>query len=1649
MPARFNKIVWNFVPEALTFLKNTRTYQLSGILILIFTILFPNVDTQAQPYGNEWIDYSKVYYKFPVREQRFYRIPFATLTSNGLGQVPVEQFQLWRDGKEVPLFTSVPTGLLPANGFIEFFGTANTGVHETPLFQPGWHYHPDRSMFSDTAYYFLTINPTGNNLRFTPTENKVLETRLLPDSFYMQTLNPLISTNGFYGGNAELVEGVSFRSANWDIGEGLVSSRFDFNRTVQFNFTAMQAFMHGPDMRIEYTTFGVRNPNRYVILRLNDQRFDSIFVPGINGRHRLLENIPTVGNILNDGINFKFNSNFFDTTDWENNVLGRFLLTYPRQFFHNTHVPIEIGLPSNLQGNHIRLRGLPNGVTPPVLYDFTNLKRYEGILGQDVSLFALDASENERKIVIGTQVANQIRMVGTMQRVEFRNFLLQQNQGNYLIISNKILRGGAVDAVEAYRQYRGSSIGGNFNAKIYDIDEIADQFCFGVRKNPMAIRRFILFALDKFAQTPKMVYLIGKGSNYFSVFRSAANINREILNAVPTWGTPSSDNLLACRNLKIPVPAIPIGRLSVINGQEIMDYLHKVKEFENLQRLRPVLPSQNEWRKKVLHLVGGDDDFTARLLGARMGQNAAIIRLPKIANTVNQYSRIDSIEFANNLKMVEERIGQGVGLISYFGHSSASSIDFNLGSPDPFNNPPGKYPVFLANGCRAGNIFDFNGNRLVAQEVTISENFVLSPDKGAIAFISHSDLAAINYQNLLMREWYNAFNNFQFGQTIGEIQREALSRSWQRTASINDPLNIFNLEQTILHGDPAIRPFPITLPDFAVEGSFVNIDPKIPFTELDSIDIKIKYFNVGTAVPGQVQLHVERELPNGTAQTLLSKNLTNLFNEDSLTLKIGLKGLFEEGNGFIIARLDKGGDWQEWDKDNNVAVIPLKIERNHVMPIYPYNYSIINTPSLTLKASSTNPTDSAMPYTLQLDTTVLFNSPLLITKEMKANAGLIEWSPEITMSPDQVYYWRVQKTGVLTAGNAGVFSFIYKPGSFEGYNQSHFYQHKNSKTAQIKLEEDRIWSYQPKLTNLYVSHGIFPISASEDVHLSMTVNGQRDIYSACIGRSIVFNLFDPVTFKPIRNADEGSYGSAAICAPGREYNFEFGYFPRANRKAAMDFIDAIPDGTIVTARLVVDPPVDSSFSARWKNDTIFFGSGNSLYHSLVKHGFYDLDSLNRHRTFFFMFKKGDSASFKPVSIFSRGSRDRIHASLFPTITDKSGKITSPWMGPANGWQEAIWDITFENEASKTNSTYSLGLWGKTNSGERVKLQNWNSLSDKINISAIDAQKYPMLQFEMEVEGEEFGYDAPQINYWQLYYDPLPDGAWSPNDHFALNKDTLQPFSDVLSLQMAFKNTSASLLGTTIAKVYILDLSNNLSLIYQQNFRSLQPNDTAILNLNRELSLPQGFYQLLVEVNEEGNPLEQHYFNNRFILPFVVDGGTLPIRFLRFDAQKIGQKVALHWETTRDNTVESYHVEHSGRSAEFVTIARDVKNSNTQNENLFFSATHDTPVIGGNYYRLRLQHKNGSTTYSEIRKVLFEDYNLVKALPNPFDEYFNLQPLDNNVPWEIRIIDSQGKIVHTEKGLGSKRIHLGNQASGMYILQWSAGDKIQNIKMVKQ
>src|SRR6185437_7892544 len=213
--------------------------------LLIIFFMFISAPAFTQTYPNSWIDYSKTYYKFTIGQTGLYRISQSILNAAGLGAVPAEQFQLWRNGAEVGLYTSVSSGPLNSSDYIEFWGIMNDGKADTKLYRnPDYQLSDYYSLETDTAAYFLTVNPTGNNLRFVNSPNNVAGNSLAPEPYFINTKSVYYKSKINPGLGLPLGEYVY--SSSYDIGEGWTSNDVAPGYPLSYLFDSIYMYTGGP-----------------------------------------------------------------------------------------------------------------------------------------------------------------------------------------------------------------------------------------------------------------------------------------------------------------------------------------------------------------------------------------------------------------------------------------------------------------------------------------------------------------------------------------------------------------------------------------------------------------------------------------------------------------------------------------------------------------------------------------------------------------------------------------------------------------------------------------------------------------------------------------------------------------------------------------------------------------------------------------------------------------------------------------------------------------------------------------------------------------------------------------------------------------------------------------------------------------------------------------------------------------------------------------------------------------------------------------------------------------------------------------------------------------------------------------------------------
>jgi hypothetical protein len=1267
-----------------------------------------------------------------------------------------------------------------------------------------------------------------------------------------------------------------------------------------------------------------------------------------------------------------------------------------------------------------------------------------------------------------------------MTQRSFVNFGLVANQGNYLIVSHKNLglaSGGAVDAIRAYRA---SSAGGSFNAKIYDIDELVDQFAFGIKKHPLSVKNFVRYANQYFTTRPSHIFMVGKGTTYEDYRYNESTPYIEQLDLIPTFGWPASDALLVSPGVD-PLPSLMVGRLSAITPTEVSTYLQKLTEYESQQANTVQTLANKLWMKQVLHVPGLNDPGLI---------NYFIQSLQTLQTTI-----VDTFYGANvtafkdgsaaSLDLMTQMMNNGASLLTYYGHAASTTLDYNLNDPNTFSNTQ-KYPVFLVMGCNAGNFFDYDPSRL-NNITSLSEKYVLTSGKGSIGFIAGSNFGITGYLDTYAQGLYRSLDLTAYHNYVGKNMLDAIANLQINFNFNTDFYGRIHAEQFLLHGDPAIKLNQYNKPDFVIEDAQVSINPNIISVANSTFNVKAYIYNIGKAIGipiapngDSVSVLVKWQHGDGSTSILLSKYIKpSIRYMDSVSIDVPIVGSRDKGNNCITITIDNLNQYDELSESNNTVNKCFYIFDNDLRPVYPYNFSIINKNTSKLTASTASPLAANANYVMEMDTTELFNSAFKITRNANnAVGGIVEFDPQIIYKDSTVYYWRVAT--VPTSGSYiwNTSSFVYLNGTDVGFNQSHLYQHFKSTFNRIGLDSvSRQWKFNADSNTVTVKNGVYPYSSGNS-DFSTAINGNYVSQTACVGHSVIFTVIDPVRVQPYYNQPVPSIvlqpggasgkfmGSDTVCSTITQANFEFSYLDTTGRRLARDFMDWIPNGAIVTMRVVL-APINGSlgnnpFASVWQSDASVYGTGNTFYDRLkTGAGFSALDQYSYPRTWVFIYQKNNT-SFTPQWNFSHDSTDASVVTKIVFGTDTLGYITSPQFGPAKTWKQLKWRGSSLETASGDVAT--VDVIGIDNNGNQTMLYPGLGQQD-YSLTSVNAAQYPYLQLRMR-NADSVHLTPYQLRYWRLIGDMVPEGAIAPNIKYNFSKDTFQ-VGESANLSIAFKNVSDwDFTDSITVRVQVLDKNNVLSTIGTVKLRTLASGTTDTLNFSFSTANFVGSNTLSVEWNPSNLLPEQYHFNNLLYKGFYVTGDkTNPLIDVTFDgthilngdivsakpAIKVRLKDESRYLALDDTSLVSVQLTFPNGSTRKYAFGTDTlkftpANLNTGDNSAIVDFLPTLPDDGQYQLHVKGKDKSGNSAGTQEYNVLFDVYNKpmisdVFNYPNPFTSstafVFTLTgtQLPSNI--RIQIMTVTGKIVREINKDELGPIHIGRNLTDF---KWDGTDQ---------
>ncbi|GAB3021670.1 hypothetical protein GCM10027051_28770 [Niabella terrae] len=1452
--------------------------------LLFIVFAWSSLAAGGQSFNNEWINYGNTYYKFKIGSTGLYRIPQSVLAAAGLGTADVSQLQLWRNGVEQPMYTSATSGILGSDGYIEFWGQANDGQADLPLYRNAADQINDtRSLFTDSASYFLTINTTTANRRLETTPNTI-PTGVGRETYFMYTatvpVNEVIHPGQPYGSGSEALYTSSYEHA-----EGWTSSDIAAGKTRIFSLTNLFPYQGSgaPGATIRLHAVGNAPTSRTLQLQVNN----SLLVDSALNQYNYARFVkPVALSLLTSGTNQLAVTN---TSDQGNSRLrvGLLELTYPRSFNFGGASSFHFRLDGSSTGKYLEITGF-NYTGTPVLYDLANGRRYLAEITDPAILkFYLPAS-GTRELVLTSPAST-----GTIAALEARNFtnyLTSANQGNYLIITHSAILTGANGSqpVEAYRAYRSSAAGGGFQARIYMIDQLIDQFAFGIKQDPLAVRNFIRWARQHFSVPPAYVFIAAKGVKYTSArtYESAPEMAR--LNLVPTFGDPASDVLLAAEGSS-SVPLTPIGRVPVINGNELTIYLEKVKEYEAALASPAASINESNWKKQIAHMIGANDQPTIDYLYMLLNQQKPIITDTLYGAQVTDFVKSDnSATQQSNAVKLTALINSGLAFLNYFGHSASNVLGFNLDDPANYTNN-GKYPVFNMMGCNVGDIFIYDKNRLNLYP-TISEKYVFAPERGCIAMLAGTALGYPSVLDRYNREFYKLLAREDYGASLGTLMQHTIINTFESVNGESHQLQRSQCEEFTLNGDPALRLYQFDKPDYAIEDQQLRVDPAFISVAETGFDVHATLYNLGKAPNLPLIVELKRTYPNNTVQLVKRDTIQGLRYSDSLSWHLDIDPLRDKGLNKLTITLDPLNSIDELFETNNSVTKDVFIYEDELRPVYPYPYAIVTGSPVVFSASTANPLATQREYIIEVDTTAVFNSSMKRTQTKTAAGGVVEFNPTVSFTDSTVYYWRVGS--VPTDGEPTKWSsasFTYIGGGQRGLSMSHYYQWLQNEFVDMKLDSSRRrFEFDERQTSLSVTTAIGTLNSNEQAsNFQLTVEDRVDQRGyirpiAAQANCLRFYLIENNQLAAVKNQVQGSsgmYGSyspVALNSAAVPWFFQFDIATAEGRNKVMQFLDSIPQDYYYI--LTNSPRVSTVVPNIWKTDG---PAGTTLYDKFASMGIHFGEADSVYLPFAFIMQKGDTTAIARRIASNPG--DVISLTAYITAKHHVGSMTSPILGPAGEWKTLLWNGS-SMDAIDTDIT-SLQLTGiRKNGTEEVLLTGITPDRREVDISQISAADYPYLKLGLALE-DSLRLTPFQLSNWSLLYTPVPEGAIAPNLFFEF-KDTLDA-GEPLGVGVAFKNISDFDFDSLKVKLTIRNKNNIETRMEVPLQKALISGDTLRFQVPVSSTAFTGMNQLYLEFNPDQAQPEQFSFNNFLYKNFFVRGDTLnPYMDVTFDGVRI-------------------------------------------------------------------------------------------------------------------------------------------------------------------
>ncbi|MDX2359935.1 MAG: C25 family cysteine peptidase [Crocinitomicaceae bacterium] len=1501
-------------------------------LLLLLMILTFSGSSFGQTYGNEWINYNQQYYSFQVIPGNsygtnfgdpnsvysgIYMIDYNTLNNAGIpiSSFSSENIQIFGKEKEVPLYiVDGGDSSIDPGDYILFYTERNDGWLDSILYNPNEAGNGYYSLYNDTLNYFFTWNTSVNNLRYVEEDN-------LDFASYLPT--DYIIYNRWQSNTNTYEECERFEqalSSFYTHGEGWTSPKENgagggylwsaASVEIKYPYQAVGA----PEVKFKGLQLGLSNADsgmpggenhhaRYSIGTPNYIFSDSIW-KGYNGTS-LVSSFPTSILPASGGSGFQVEiiDDLGAVTDYQS--ISNWSFVYPRLPIFDGENRVKFNVVNNPSDAKIRIDlsnvsfnnpiAFVHGDVPKKINFFQNGSVFTSVVTNSSTGTQQEVIYQDSSTIYNVTLLSPVNGTGV-----FTNFAVDFSPEKALLM---VYHPDLEPASITYIAYRSN----DYNVIPADINELYLQFGGGVEKHVFGVRRFAHYMYENAIDKPVGLFLMGKGINEVAVGgglgtrRSITNYNASL---IPSYGSPSSDIVLTA-GFQSGIgydwsPLIPTGRISARNNTELQDYLDKILEYEGKQDSTDIYDTPNkDWQKQVIHFTGGSTLTEQNQFQSWMNiMEGSIINSLYGANVMRVYKSDSDPLNPTILQEVTDRIQNGVSLMNYYGHASATNSGFEVNLDEPVNwNNEGKYPVMLVNSCYNGNIYQFGTSK--------SEEFVGVAQRGAIAYIASTNLGYANPLKQYSTRLYQQFSFINYGGGLGlQMQQNIRNMEPVYESTIQALLYETACTQMVLNGDPMVKLNWHVEPEIELLEEYVSFTPEDLTLLVDSIEMHIYLKNLGHSITDTFTLEVIRDFPGSNVDSTYIFQIPELHYETTFSFKMPMQSNIGLGlNAFNISVDLPSNIVEVYDEiGNNQLIKTLFIDVDGIIPVEPYEFAVVPMDSVTVRASTSNPIADFNTYRFELDTIDFEGAPsqfhryALISglggiqevdpsQWYRTNTGLID---TLICTDSTVYFWRVSIASD-TVWRESSFQYIINK---EGWGQDHFFQFKKNSFSGINYNRTprlREFMQDDKTLDCVVKN-----SVSESNQNAYFINSNIQEYSICqYTPSIHVAIIDPVTHVPWGTLNGtsnpgnnfGNVNNGIACRDRVEKYFIFRQNSTAQLGAFEDFVNnSVPDGHYI---LIYTPT-----SARYDLWDTYDPAGD-IYSTFAALGSDSIFVGRPNLPFAFFVKKGDPSTV--VEYCSQDITDDFVLSATLEGIDNVGVETSTLIGPSAQWHNVYWKQDPLEPGSQDTTILTINAYDYAGNWQ-MQIDMPFTLDDSlIDLNGvIDANQYPFINLSAYYVDTNTTTPA-QIDRWHVLFDPLPEAAidgsssfvWSPGNNTVLEGQNIEFAVDV-------RNIFTIDMDSLLVSYWVEDENQNIHPIAYPRQDSLRVGDILRDTISFSTSGMSGINSLWMEVNPYVDPLqfvtdqpEQLHFNNLLHIPFYVSPDTInPILDVTFDGNHI-------------------------------------------------------------------------------------------------------------------------------------------------------------------